>query len=225
MLWRPKRQGGPGEELLAGRTVRLEPIAWPQPAQELAETLAAEPEALWRYMKIGPFAGPDDLLTYLKSAQSADKRAMVIRSDATRLVLGMASFLRIRPEDGNAELGSIAYGTGMQRSPAGTEAMYLMMRHLFDDLGWRRCEWRCDDRNERSYNAALRLGFTYEGTFRQEHWVKNANRDTAWFSILDREWPLVRAALETWLEPANFASDGRQRQSLQAIRSELEAAG
>ncbi|MCQ8185608.1 GNAT family N-acetyltransferase [Parvularcula maris] len=224
MDWKPKGSERPGETVLEGRLVRVEPVAWPEPGEELARALAEEDDQLWHYMKIGPFAGADEAANCVRVMRSGDQAPMAIRSLATGEVIGMASFLRIRPDDGSAELGSIAYGRAMQRSPMGTEAMLLMMSHLFDDLGWRRCEWRCNAQNERSYRAAERLGFVFEGVFRQDHWIKGRNRDTAWFSVIDGEWPAVRGALEKWLAPENFDTDGRQIRTLEEVRSQFPEA-
>ncbi|MEO1657179.1 MAG: GNAT family protein [Pseudomonadota bacterium] len=205
----------PGEVALEGRHVRLAPIAWPEPGEALCQMMAAQPAALWDYMLWGPFEGPKDVEAVLRARQG-DGKIMVLFGPQDE-VMGTASFLRIRPEHGSAELGSIAYGAAMQRSPAGTEAMLLMMRHVFDDLSYRRCEWKCHAENQRSIKAAERLGFTFEGIHRQDLIAKGKNRDTAWFSILDSEWPERRAALEAWLDQANFDAAGQQRQPLGAF--------
>jgi RimJ/RimL family protein N-acetyltransferase len=133
--------------------------------------------------------------------------------------VGVASYLRIEPAMGSIEVGHLAYSPALQRHPAATEAMYLMMRHVFDELGYRRYEWKCDDRNQASRRAALRLGFRFEGIFRQHMVIKGRNRDTAWYAILDSEWPALRAAFERWLDPANFDAAGRQRARLEALRA------
>jgi len=132
--------------------------------------------------------------------------------------LGVASYLRIDPPMGSIEIGHLSFSPALQRSTTATEALYLMIRHVFDDLGYRRCEWKCDRLNAPSVAAAKRLGFRYEGTFRQAVVTKGRNRDTAWFSILDREWPALGAALEAWLDPGNFDGDGRQRRRLADLR-------
>ncbi|HET9948325.1 MAG TPA: GNAT family protein, partial [Longimicrobiales bacterium] len=131
---------------------------------------------------------------------------------------GLASYLRIAPEHGSIEVGHVHFGPALRRTPAATEAMYLMMRRAFDELGYRRYEWKCDALNAPSRRAAERLGFTYEGTFRQHIVYKGRNRDTAWYSILDAEWPRVRSALEAWLDPSNFDAEGRQRRRLEGLR-------
>ena len=130
---------------------------------------------------------------------------------------GMASYLNIVPDMGCIEIGHIWFAPPLQKTRGGDRGDLLMMRHVFDDLGYRRLEWKCNALNEASMRAARRFGFTYEGTFRQRMVVKGRNRDTAWFSLLDREWPAVRAAFERWLAPANFDAAGRQRTSLSAL--------
>jgi RimJ/RimL family protein N-acetyltransferase len=127
---------------------------------------------------------------------------------------GVVSYLRIDAANGVVEIGHIWYAPSIQRTRVTTEVTYLLAKHVFDDLGYRRLEWKCNAANERSRAAAERFGFTYEGTFRQHMMVKGANRDTAWFALLDGEWPATRAAFEAWLDPANFDADGRQRRPL-----------
>ncbi len=126
--------------------------------------------------------------------------------------------MRITPEHGVIEIGHIWFGTALQRTPAATEAIYLLARHAFDDLGYRRFEWKCNAQNAPSCRAAERFGFTFEGIFRQHQIVKGRNRDTAWYSIVDGEWPAVGAGFERWLAPENFDDDGRQRRSLAELR-------
>ena len=130
---------------------------------------------------------------------------------------GRASYMRIDPAQGSIEVGSIQYGAALARTRAATEAMYLLARHAFEDLGYRRYEWKCDSLNEPSRAAARRLGFTYEGRFRQAMVYRGRNRDTDWFSITDAEWPRLRTAYDAWLDPANFDADGRQQQSLSVL--------
>ena len=137
---------------------------------------------------------------------------------AGRRCVGLLSFLRIAPRDGCIEIGHIAFGAAMQRSPASTEAVYLLAELAMGRLGYRRLEWKCNALNARSMHAAERLGFVYEGRFRQHMVVKGQNRDSAWFSIIDREWPRGRAAFERWLAEDNFDARGRQQQRLQALR-------
>jgi RimJ/RimL family protein N-acetyltransferase len=138
--------------------------------------------------------------------------------------LGIASYLRIAPEHGTIEIGHIWFGTPMQRTTAATEAIYLLARHAFDDLGYRRLEWKCNALNAASRRAAERFGFTFEGVFRSHQVVKGRNRDTAWYAIVEDEWPRVRAGFEAWLEPANFDASGRQRHTLGALMAEATSA-
>jgi RimJ/RimL family protein N-acetyltransferase len=128
--------------------------------------------------------------------------------------------MRIVPEHGVIEIGNILWGPAIARTRVSTEAFYLAARYVFDELGYRRFEWKCNDRNEPSKAAALRFGFMFEGVFRQHMWVKGANRDTAWFAIIDCDWPAIRAGFERWLDPSNFDSAGRQRRSLTELRGE-----
>jgi RimJ/RimL family protein N-acetyltransferase len=132
--------------------------------------------------------------------------------------VGQGSYLRIEPDDGVIEIGHLAFGPALQRTRAATEAVFLLARHAFDELGYRRLEWKCNALNARSCAAAERLGFTFEGVFRQHMVLKGRNRDTAWYAIVDGEWPAVRGAFETWLAPGNFDAAGRQRTSLRALR-------
>ena len=141
----------------------------------------------------------------------------IIERDGGRAV-GVASYLAIDPENGTIEIGSINYSPRLQRRPAATEAMYLLMRRVFDELGYRRYEWKCDSLNAPSRAAAQRLGFRYEGLFRQAVVYKGRSRDSAWFSVIDSEWPILRAAFARWLDPSNFDADGRQRAGLASLR-------
>ena len=142
-----------------------------------------------------------------------------IRDNASGKAVGVAAYINAQPAVGVVEVGSLVFSPLLQRRPAATEAMFLMMRRAFDELGYRRYEWKCDSLNQPSRNAAARLGFRYEGLFRQATITRGRNRDTAWFSVIDGEWPALRAAFQRWLDPANFDADGRQRQSLATLRS------
>jgi RimJ/RimL family protein N-acetyltransferase len=213
----------PRHRTLAGRFVRLEPL---DPARHAAALFAAthgpaaDPE-LWTYLPYGPFAGEAALRAWLEdAAPSQDPLFFAIVDQATGEAAGVDSFLRIAPADAVIEIGHVWFGTALQRTPGATEAIALLARHAFDDLGNRRLEWKCDAANFRSRRAAERFGFTYEGTFRQHMIVKGRNRDTAWFSMLDAEWPAARAAFERWLDPANFDAEGRQRRRLAELRAE-----
>lgn len=207
----------PPHEPLEGRHVRLEPLS-PAHAAGLFEAFAADTEGRnWTYLPRGPFVDLADAERWAaEAAQSADPLFFAICApDGTPL--GFCSYLRIDPANGVIEVGNIHYAPKLQKSAAATEAMYLMMARAFDALGYRRYEWKCDALNTPSRRAAQRLGFKYEGTFRQAVIVKGRNRDTAWFSIIDRDWPEVKARLEAWLAPGNFTEDGRQKVALGSL--------
>ena len=173
---------------------------------------------MWTYLAYGPF---EDLGTYrqwLDNAAGGEDPFFfaIVAADQERAV-GVASFLRVKPADGSVEVGHLAFSPALQRTTAATEAMALMMSTAFDELGYRRYEWKCDALNAASRRAALRLGFVYEGTFRQETVVQGRNRDTAWFSVTDKEWPRLKDAFGRWLAPGNFGPDGRQRVALSEL--------
>ena len=207
----------PGRAPLQGTHVRLEPVDVAAHAPSLYALSHGRPEdeALWTYLPYGPFAGQGEFERWLdERARSSDPLFFAVIEEQSGQASGMASYLNIVPTNGSIEIGHIWFAPPLQKTRAATEAVFLMMRHVFDDLGYRRLEWKCDALNEASKCAARRFGFTYEGTFRQHMVVKGRNRDTAWFALLDREWPAVRAAFERWLDPANFDAAGRQRASL-----------
>ena len=173
---------------------------------------------LWTYLSVGPFTDFNAFADWMDFAvNSRDPLFFAIIDERTGKPVGVASYLRIQPEIGVIEVGYIAFSPLLQRQPAATEAMFLMMRHAFDVLGYRRYEWKCDALNAPSRRAAERLGFVFEGIFRQAMVYKGRNRDTAWFSILDRDWPRIGAALRDWLDPENFDESGNQRKSLSAF--------
>jgi len=201
--------------------VTLEPLdAARHGAQLHAELHDPRDPVLWDYLPHGPFPdGGEQWERWLEAVQTAPDMLTYALVDARDGVAkGFGSYLRIDPPNGSIEIGNLAYGAAIQRTPATTETTYLFARHAFDELGYRRFEWKCNALNARSMAAAERLGFTFEGIFRQ-HWVvKGRNRDTAWFSILDGEWPALRAAFQAWLDPSNFDSGGRQLRSLGSLR-------
>jgi RimJ/RimL family protein N-acetyltransferase len=166
-------------------------------------------------MPSGPFAMLEPFRSWLRDCSaSADPVFYAIRDGRDGQAKGMASYLNIHPKDGRIEIGHIWLGPALQQSREATESLVLLMRHALDDLGYRRLEWKCNALNDASRRAAARLGFAYEGIFYQHQIVKGRNRDTAWFSILDREWPAIRANFDVWLAPDNFDADGRQIRSL-----------
>ena len=217
-----KPRPAPGDVLLTrpGADLRLEPFDWAQHGKGLTACLAGAKNApLWTYMPSGPFSGDTDLKTaFDRWATIAGWKIMVIISAENDKVLGMASYMRIRRNHGSAEVGCITFGSTLQRTTHATLAMYLMAKHIFEDLGYRRYEWKCNSENEASKRAATRLGFQYEGLFRNDMVVKNCNRDTAWYSIIDTEWPIIKAGFKTWLSPDNFDQTGHQIRTLENCR-------
>lgn len=207
---------------LAGVSVQLVPYSSAQHASALYR-LSHGPEAadLWRYLPIGPFPSEAEFLAAVAVRDTSLDPQFYTLLSPTREVLGTFALMRIEPAHRVIEVGHVLYPPVLQRSIAGTEAMYLLARHVFDTLGYRRFEWKCNNANEASKRAALRYGFTFEGVFRQHMIVKGQNRDTAWYSLLDSEWPRAKEAFERWLDPSNFDASGRQRQRLGDIRAAL----
>jgi RimJ/RimL family protein N-acetyltransferase len=209
----------PVHTTLRGRLVTLtaiDPVAHEEALYE--GTHGAEREKLWLYLSDGPFSDRASFRAYLeKRAKSDDPLSFAIIHNATGTAVGHASYMRIMPEHRVIEVGNIFYAPMLVRSAAGTEAMYLMAKHVFEDLGYRRYEWKCNALNEPSRQAALRLGFSFEGIFRQHMIQKGHSRDTAWYSMLDCEWPLRKARFEKWLSPENFDAAGRQRSRLSCM--------
>jgi len=215
--WTPRPR--PPRTPLEGRYCRVEPLDPARHAAELFRANATDREGRnWTYLAYGPFA---DLAGYSawmrKTCLGEDPFFHAIIDGKSGEAVGVASYLRIDPPAGVIEVGHINYSPLLQRKPAATEAMFLLMRRVFDELGYRRYEWKCDSLNAPSRAAAGRLGFAYEGLFRHNVVTKGRNRDTTWFSILDTEWPALKAAFERWLAPANFSPDGSQRESLSAL--------
>ena len=205
---------------LRGRLAMVVPLDPAAHEQTLYEgTHGPDREKLWLYMGAGPFADRASFRAYLdKLAASDDPLSFTIIGNASGRATGHASYMRMAPEHRVIEVGNIFYTTSLSRSAAATEAMYLMARHIFEDLNYRRYEWKCNALNAPSRRAALRLGFSFEGIFRQHMIQKGRNRDTAWFAMLDHEWPARKARFEAWLRPENFDESGRQRTPLSATR-------
>jgi len=205
---------------MAGRFCTVEPLDPAAHSGELVEAFAEDRDGrLWTYYPYGPFATPDAYRAWAETACADPHRLFhAIRDNASGRAVGIAAYINAQPAIGSVEVGSLVFSPPLQRRPAATEAMYLMMRRVFDELGYRRYEWKCDSLNRPSRAAAARFGFQYEGLFRQATITRGRNRDTAWFSIIDREWPALRAAFEGWLDPANFDADGRQRRPLARFR-------
>jgi len=209
----------PSRTTLPGRTVTLTPLDSQAHGKALYEGIQGEAgEWLWQYLFEGPFADRAAFDLHLRRiAASEDPLFLAILDNATGSAVGYASYRRIEPVHRVIEVGSILYTPRLQQTTLATEAMYLMARHVFEDLGYRRYEWKCNALNAPSRRAALRFGFTFEGVFRQHMIVKGRNRDTAWFSMLNSEWPARKANFERWLDPSNFGADGRQKVALSAL--------
>lgn len=213
--WRPPPR--PERRVLEGRYCRVEPLDVQRHAAGLHAANSLDREGrMWTYLYSGPFASFDAYRAWLEPRPASDDPLFFAFVDTARAqAVGTGAYMRIDPANGVMEIGHLAFSPLMQRTPIATEAMYLMMRSAFE-LGYRRYEWKCDALNAASWRAAERLGFTFEGIFRQAIVYKGRNRDTAWFSIIDHEWPALDAAFRAWLDPANFDADGRQRRKLAA---------
>jgi RimJ/RimL family protein N-acetyltransferase len=210
--WKPVRPAGP--VTLRGRTVTLEPLSAEQHAADLWQAVHGHDE-VWSWLFDGPYPTEQDFYKAVQEKENARGTvflAIVPGPDAK--AAGWASFMRMEPAHGVIEVGNILLSPALQRTTAATEAMYLMASHVFDHLGYRRYEWKCNAENKPSRQAAERLGFTFEGVFRQHMVVKGRNRDTAWFSMLDTEWPTRKHTFEAWLDKGNFDELGRQRRRL-----------
>lgn len=214
VAWTPAKPPQPREFI--GNHVRLEPLT----VQHTPELLAAigQPASIWTYL---PFDAPSELNEMSAIVEHvsapADWLPFLIRNLSGE-ALGTLSYLRIQPALASIEVGAVIFGPALQRTPGSTEAQYLLMRHAFEDLGYRRYEWKCDSLNAASRSAATRLGFTEEGTWRNALIYKGRNRDTTWLSITDDEWPALKAAFEAWLADSNFDASGGQRSSLSSLR-------
>jgi RimJ/RimL family protein N-acetyltransferase len=209
--WQPPPR--PLRHPLEGNHVRLEPLDADRHAADLHRAFAAHP-ALWDYMAYGPFASASAYHRWVRdTGEGTDPLFFALRDTATGRCGGVASYLRVAPEAGSIEVGHICLSPEVARGVVSTEAMFLMMQRAFA-AGYRRYEWKCNAANLASRRAAQRLGFSFEGVFRQHLVVKGRNRDTAWFSIIDKEWPALAEAFRAWLSPANFGAKGQQRERL-----------
>jgi RimJ/RimL family protein N-acetyltransferase len=205
---------------MIGRWCRVEPVDVDRHAADLHEANLDDHEGRnFTYFSYGPFADLDSYRAWLTSITAGAEPFFHAIVDArSNKAIGLAAFMRIDPANGSIEVGHVLYSPRLQRTTMATEAIVLMMRRVFDELGYRRFEWKCDDLNAASHAAARRLGFRYEGLFRQAMVYKGHNRDTAWYSMLDREWRELRAEFDRWLDPDNFDADGRQRTRLRIER-------
>jgi RimJ/RimL family protein N-acetyltransferase len=201
----------------------LDPVADAEPLYALSHAPTGDP-TIWTYLYESPFPDVAAYRAYLDSkAAGEDPQFLVITDAQDDRQLGQITYMSIEPDHGSIELGSIWFSPALQRTPAATEAIFLLAANAFDELGYRRLEWKCNALNEPSRNAALRYGFLYEGLFLQHRMVKGRNRDTAWFAITDKRWPAVRSAFESWLDPQNFEPDGTQIRSLRKLTSVIDA--
>jgi RimJ/RimL family protein N-acetyltransferase len=209
----------PARVTLKGRFVTLTPLDAASHADVLFDAAnGGEKDQVWDYLFDGPYTDRETFRANIEAkAKSEDPLFFAIIDNASGKPVGYQTFLRIEPVQRVIEVGNILYAMAMQRTPGATEAQYLFARYVFDDLGYRRYEWKCNALNAPSQRAAQRFGFTFEGVFRQHMIVKGRNRDTAWFSMLDHEWPARRVAYERWLAPANFDAAGRQIVSLSSM--------
>ena len=215
--WRPPSR--PARGVLAGRFCRVEPLDVERHAAGLHAANALDREGrMWTYLQSGPFDSFERYREWLAPREASEDPLFYAIVDASSgQAVGLGSYLRIDPANGSVEVGHLQFSPLLQRTPAATEALYLMMQHAFE-LGYRRFEWKCDALNAASRRAAGRLGFTFEGVTRQAAVYKGRSRDTAWHSILDAEWPALDAAFRAWLEPGNFDAGGRQLRTLAACR-------
>lgn len=221
--WQPRPR--PERKVLEGRYVRLEPLDAGRHGDGLfAASSVADADGRFRWLPEQSPQARADFQPWLDKAEaSPDPLFFTVVDKASGKIAGRQTLMRIDPAFGVIEIGNIYWGPIISRKPAATEAQFLFMKYVFDDLGYRRYEWKCNNRNEPSKRAAERFGFTFEGVFRQHMIVKGENRDTAWYSILDKEWPALRKAYEAWLDPANFDADGQQRRRLEDFRADFGA--
>jgi RimJ/RimL family protein N-acetyltransferase len=209
----------PNGDTIEGRYCRLERLNL-RHLDGLYAVISEDDASVWTYMPFGPFENKESLRSWLDAASTqTDPFFYAIVDAATSAIKGFASYLRIAPDVGVIEVGAIYFSKALRRSAIATEAMYLMARHAIDDLGYRRYEWKCDSLNQPSRSAAQRLGFTFEGIFRQAIVYKGRNRDTAWFAIIDHDWPNIKRAMERWLDPGNFSARGTQKVRLEELRA------
>ncbi|GAB3252285.1 GNAT family N-acetyltransferase [Nocardioides dilutus] len=217
--WTPRER--PARIGLVGKYVALQPVST-RHVPALQATLAGPGDGpLWTYRPTPPPASESAMADLVDEWMGSTENLTWVVVPHGYEASGLTSLYRIDPAHGQAEVAAVVYARTLQKTPATTEATYLLMRYLFDGLRYRRFEWKCDALNEPSRQAALRLGFTYEGRFRNHMVTKGRNRDTDWFSVTDAEWPKVKQALQTWLQPGNFDEDGRQRLALSDVRDRL----
>ncbi|QDZ02750.1 GNAT family N-acetyltransferase [Nitratireductor mangrovi] len=222
--WTPRPL--PRREILEGRYVRLEPLDAAKHGDGLFEASSvADAGDRFRWLPDYPPEGRDQFQPWLvKATASEDPLFFAVIDKESGSVAGRQTLMRIDAANGVIEIGNIYWGPLVSRKPGATEALYLFARYVFEELGYRRYEWKCNDRNAPSKRAAERFGFSFEGVFRQHLIVKGENRDTAWYAMLDKDWPAAKRAFETWLDPANFDDSGRQKRRLEDFRADMAAA-
>ena len=221
--WQPCQP--PPRTAMTGSYCRLEALDPDSHAEQLYHAYVAERhDGDWTYLPYGPYDSFEPYRSWVESVYDVDDPVFFAIIDLkTDKAVGVASYLRIAPAIGSIEVGHIHYSPMLQKQPAATEAMFLMMRRAFDELGYRRYEWKCDSLNAPSRKAAQRLGFSYEGLFRQAAMYKGRSRDTTWFSIIDEEWPGIKSAFEAWLAPSNFDASGQQKARLDDLIAQRRA--
>ena len=218
--WQPRPR--PDRTTMEGRYVVLEPLSAARHGDGLyAASTVADAGERFRWLFEYPPESRAAFQPWLEKVEaSPDPLFFAVIDKASGTIAGRQTIMRIEPAFGVAEIGNIYWGPTVSRTPASTEAHFLFARYIFDELGYRRWEWKCNNRNEPSKRAAERFGFSFEGVFRQHLVVKGENRDTAWYSIIDKEWPALRQAYEAWLDPANFDADGKQKRRLEDFRAD-----
>lgn len=216
MVEKPKAAKRPRRVPIKGDAVRLEPISASAHGKNLWPLVSAPEERfIYDYITTGPWKNYPSFEAHLKRWEKAgDELFYAIVERASGKAVGWGAYLRIKPQHAVIEIGHLLFTKPLRRTRGATEACYLLLRHAFDDLGYRRVEWKCDARNRASRRAAERLGFAFEGIFKSHMVVRDGIRDTAWYAMLDHEWPAIKKALEAWLAPANFDREGRQKEKL-----------
>lgn len=222
--WTPRAR--PDTVTLTGNWCRLEPVDATRHADDLYAAYRAAPDHRdWTYLGVGPFERVEDYRSHAEAlARSTDPRHYAVIDLKTGRAVGTLSLMRQDPANGVIEVGHVMFSPLLKQTPVSTEAQYLLMAYVFDTLGYRRYEWKCDSLNAPSRKTAARLGFTFEGIFRQAVVYKGRSRDTAWFSIIDKEWAPLKRAFAAWLAPENFDAQGLQRASLATLRARETAA-
>ncbi|XOV85782.1 MAG: GNAT family N-acetyltransferase [bacterium] len=225
----PHWQGAclPPRTTMSGRLCRVEPLQTEIHATDLFRAFSKDTQGrLWTYMSYGPFATQAQFTAWVDAAsRQTDPLFHAIVDETTGKALGLCAFLRIKPDVGVIEVGSITFAPELQQTAMATEAMFLMMSRVFDELGYRRYEWKCDALNAPSRQAAVRLGFTFEGTFAQAAVYKGRSRDTAWYAMLDHQWPALKTAYLKWLDPKNFDARGVQIDKLNSLLTRADPPG